>query len=111
MSGSEYHCYPITTVVVGLGLCKVCIGLSGNSIHTVIEQVHVWHASPAVGSWHECVCVYVCIGGPSAYRREGPTPRRGPKGEGPTSRRAPEGEGHYQFCNLSRLLIAICTLR
>ena len=27
----------------------------------VIEQVHVWHASPAVGSWHECVCVYVCV--------------------------------------------------
>ena len=27
----------------------------------VIEQVHVWHASPAVGSWHECVCVYVCM--------------------------------------------------
>ena len=30
----------------------------------VIEQVHVWHVSPAVGSWHECVCmcvyVYVC---------------------------------------------------
>ena len=51
------------------------------------------------------------IGGPSAYGREGPTPRRAPKGEGPTSRRAPEGEGHYQFCNLSRLLIAICTLR
>ena len=28
----------------------------------VIEQVHVWHASPAVvGSWHECVCMYVCM--------------------------------------------------
>ena len=27
----------------------------------VIEQVHVWHASPAVGSWHECVCVCVCV--------------------------------------------------
>ena len=27
----------------------------------VIEQVHVWHASPAVGSWHESVCVYVCM--------------------------------------------------
>ena len=28
---------------------------------SVIEQVHVWHASPAVGSWHECVCVCVCV--------------------------------------------------
>ena len=29
----------------------------------VIELVHVWHASPAVGSWHECVyvCVYVHV--------------------------------------------------
>ena len=27
----------------------------------VIEQVHVWHASPAVGSWHECVYVCVCV--------------------------------------------------
>ena len=27
----------------------------------VIEQVHVWHASSAVGSWHECVCVCVCV--------------------------------------------------
>ena len=26
----------------------------------VIEQVHVWHASSTVGSWHECVCVCVC---------------------------------------------------
>ena len=27
----------------------------------VIEQVHVWHASSAVGSWHECVCMCVCV--------------------------------------------------
>ena len=27
----------------------------------VIEQVHVWHASLAVGSWHECVYVCVCV--------------------------------------------------
>ena len=32
------------------------------------------------------------IGGPNAYQREGPTPRR-----------APKGEGHYGFCNLSHL--------
>ena len=48
----------------------------------------------------------ICMGGPSAYQREPPPPP-----PPPPPRRAPKGEGHYGFCNLSHLLIAICTLR
>ena len=33
MSGSEIIATLSPLIVVGLGLCKVCIGLSGNSIH------------------------------------------------------------------------------
>ena len=51
------------------------------------------------------------IGGPSAYRREGPTPTKGAQRGGTNPLRAPKGEGHYRFCNLRHLLIAICTLR
>ena len=34
MSDCEYHCYPITT---DSGLCKVYIGLSGNSIYIQLQ--------------------------------------------------------------------------
>ena len=83
----------------------------------------------------------LCIGGPSAYRREGPTPRQrervqphegrqrrrgqpheGRKGGGANPTKGAKrgganptmdakGGGHYRFCNLNHLLIAICTLR
>ena len=39
----------------------LCMYLSNKCKIGDIEQVHVWHASPAIGSWHECVCVYVCV--------------------------------------------------
>ena len=36
----------------------LCMYLSKKWKIGVIEQVHVWHASPAVGS---CVCVCACV--------------------------------------------------
>ena len=36
----------------------LCMYLSNKWKIGVIEQVHVWHASPTVGS---CVCMCVCV--------------------------------------------------
>ena len=39
----------------------LCMYLSNKCKIGDIEQVHVWHASSAVGSWHECVYACVCM--------------------------------------------------
>ena len=52
MSGSEYHCYPIITVEAS----KVCIGLSGNSIH--IQLLPCTHELYQSTAQHTHSCTY-----------------------------------------------------